>query len=233
MRLVSVALLLTTAFALPGCNKRLGDVPAALPAASAAQDTSATARLREEGDGLLALHRQIVVLMDGEATLPAAQRREVQALGQQLFHELLQRQQRLADLALRPESLEATAALLTRIESEPGWFDADRLAFKEVLGQLATGLKNAQTLDGIKLARRAQEDLDTLAEVEKAYEQELKEVFGGFAKRGIELKRERWTDYVAKLKALYTREAAEDFLQLLLVGLLHLGQRVQVLLGAT
>ncbi|WP_457445003.1 polysaccharide deacetylase family protein [Roseateles sp. P5_E4] len=207
MRLISLALLLTIAFALTGCNKRLSEVPAALPAASAAQDSSATAKLREEGDGLLALHRQIVVLMDGEATLPAAQRREVQALGQQLFHELLQRQQRLADLALKPESLDATAALLTRIESEPSWFDADRLAFKEVLGQLATGLKSAQTLDGIKLARRAQEDLDTLAEVEKAYEQELKEVFGGFAKRGIELKRERWSDYVAKLKALHTRDA--------------------------
>ncbi|KQV96122.1 polysaccharide deacetylase family protein [Pelomonas sp. Root1237] len=209
MRLISLALLLTIAFALTGCNKRLSEVPAALPAASAAQDSSATAKLREEGDGLLALHRQIVVLMDGEATLPAAQRREVQALGQQLFHELLQRQQRLADLALKPESLDATAALLTRIESEPSWFDADRLAFKEVLSQLATGLKSAQTLDGIKLARRAQEDLDTLAEVEKAYEQELKEVFGGFAKRGIELKRERerWSDYVAKLKALHTRDA--------------------------
>lgn len=205
-RLASPLLLLAAALALPACQ-RAADVPAALPAASAPQDAGATAQLRAEADGLLALHRQIVVLMDGEAALPAAQRREVQALGQQLFHELLQRQQRLADEALQPSALEATAALLTRIESEPGWFDADRLAFKEVLGQLATGLKTAQTLDGIKLARRAQEDLDTLAEVEKAYEQELKEVFGGFAKRGIELKRERWSDYVAKLKALHTREA--------------------------
>lgn len=206
MRLAPTALLLTVALALAGC-KRLADVPAALPAASAVQDASATTQLRTEADGLLALHRQIVVLMDGEAALPAAQRREVQALGQQLFHELLQRQQRLADAALQPAALEATAALLTRIESEPSWFDADRLAFKEVLLQLAAGLKNAQTLDGIKLARRAQDDVDTLAEVEKAYEQELKEVFGGFAKRGIELKRERWADYIAKLKALHTREA--------------------------
>ncbi|MBW8847198.1 MAG: caspase family protein [Burkholderiales bacterium] len=206
LRRLTAALLSTTLFALPGCQ-RLSDVPAALPAASAPQDTSATARLRAEADGLLALHRQIVVLMDGEAALPPAQRREIQALGQQLFHELLQRQQALADIALKPESLDATTALLTRIESEPSWFDADRLAFKEVLGQLATGLKSAQTLDGIKLARRAQEDLDTLAEVEKSYEQELKEVFGGFAKRGIELKREKWADYVAKLKALHTREA--------------------------
>ncbi|MFG6463295.1 polysaccharide deacetylase family protein [Roseateles sp. DXS20W] len=200
-------LLAAAAVTLTGCGKRPADVPAALPAASAAQDANATSQLRTEADGLLALHRQIVVLMDGEAALPAAQRREVQALGQQLFHELLQRQQRLAEAALQPGALEATAALLTRIESEPGWFDADRLAFKEVLEQLATGLKASQTLDGIKLARRAQEDIDTLAEVQKAYEQELKEVFGGFAKRGIELKREKWSDYLAKLKALHTREA--------------------------
>mgnify|MGYP003335819303 CR=1 FL=1 len=72
---------------------------------------------------------------------------------------------------------EGQAALLTRIESEPGWFDADRLAFKEVLEQLATGLKASQTLDGIKLARRAQDDIDTLAEVQKAFsERYLKEV---------------------------------------------------------
>lgn len=203
-----VALLLAAAaFTLTGCGKRPADVPAALPAASAAQDANAATQLRTEADGLLALHRQIVVLMDGEAALPAAQRREVQALGQQLFHEMLQRQQRLAEAALQPGALEATAALLTRIESEPGWFDADRLAFKELLEQLATGLKASQTLDGIKLARRAQEDIDTLAEVQKAYEQELKDVFGGFAKRGIELKREKWSDYLAKLKTLHTREA--------------------------
>ena len=201
-----LSLPLAVALSLAGCQRN-ENVPAALPAASAPQDTGATARLSQQADGLLALHRQIIVLMDGEAALPAAQRREVQALGQQLFHELLQRQQALAEAALQPAALEATTALLTRIESEPGWFDADRLAFKEVLEQLATGLKASQTLDGIKLARRAQEDIDTLAEVQKAYEQELKEVFGGFAKRGIELKRERWTDYTAKLRALHTREA--------------------------
>lgn len=206
LRHAQTALLLTAALALSACQ-RVNDVPAALPAASAAQDAGATAQLRDEADGLLALHRRIIVLMDGEAALPPVQRSEVQALGQQLFHELLQGQQHLADAALKPDALEATAALLTRIESEPGWFDADRLAFKEVLSQLATGLKTAQTLEGIKLARRAQDDLDTLAEVEKAYEQELKDVFGGFAKRGMALKREKWADYVAKLKVLHTREA--------------------------
>ncbi|WP_394384350.1 polysaccharide deacetylase family protein [Roseateles sp. BYS87W] len=205
-RLRPLVLALSLTLSLSACQ-RTADVPAALPAASAVQDASATTLLRTEADALLALHRQIVVLMDGEASLPAAQRREVQALGQQLFHELQQRQQRLADAALKPEALEATTALMTRIESEPSWFDADRLAFKEVLEQLAAGLKTSQTLDGIKLARRAQDDLDTLAEVQKAYEQELQQVFGGLGKRGIELKRERWSDYIAKLRALHTRDA--------------------------
>lgn len=68
---------LALALCLTGCQ-RAQNVPAALPAASAPQDTSATARLRTDADALLALHRQIIVLMDGEAALPAAQRREVQ-----------------------------------------------------------------------------------------------------------------------------------------------------------
>lgn len=104
LRHAQTALLLTAALALSACQ-RVNDVPAALPAASAAQDAGATAQLRDEADGLLALHRRIIVLMDGEAALPPVQRSEVQALGQQLFHELLQGQQHLADAALNPCTL--------------------------------------------------------------------------------------------------------------------------------
>ncbi|WP_431260218.1 polysaccharide deacetylase family protein [Roseateles chitinivorans] len=45
-----------------------------------------------------------------------------------------------------------------------------------------------------------------LAEIENAYEQELRDTFGRFAQRGIVPKREKWTDYVAKLKGLYARD---------------------------
>ncbi|MFX7942087.1 hypothetical protein ABTK32_19465, partial [Acinetobacter baumannii] len=70
LRHAPTALLLTAALALSACQ-RAADVPAALPAASAPQDASATAQLRQQADALLALHRQIIVLMDGEAALPA------------------------------------------------------------------------------------------------------------------------------------------------------------------
>ena len=100
----------------------------------------------------------------------------------------------------------ALNALLDRIESEPSWFDADRLAFKEFLTELAARYGQSQSLAGLKLGKRAAEDLAVLAEVERAYDRELKDVFGRFAQRGIELKREKWADYVAKLQALYSRE---------------------------
>ncbi len=191
---------------LGACQRQPADAPSTVAAASAPRAPQAAEAMGQDADALLALHRQVIVLMDGEASLAAEPRAVVQSLGQQLFHEKLVLERRLAERALRPDSLEATAALLTRIESEPGWFDADRLAFKELLGQLSTGLAGAQTLPGIKISQRAQEDLGVLAEVEKTYENELREAFGRFAQRGIQLKRERWTDYVDKLRRLFTRE---------------------------
>ncbi|MCV2419635.1 polysaccharide deacetylase family protein [Paucibacter sp. DJ2R-2] len=169
---------------------------------------SATA-LQQDAEALLALHRQIIVLMDGEAALPAEQRRAVAAVGQMMFHELQQRNQALVartTASHEPALVAAVGELLDRIESEPDWFDADRLAFREFLAQLQPHHAASQSLAGLKLAKRAQEDLLVLAEVEQAYEQELKDSFGRFAKRGIELKREKWRDYLAKLGRLYSRE---------------------------
>jgi peptidoglycan/xylan/chitin deacetylase (PgdA/CDA1 family)/uncharacterized caspase-like protein len=197
--LASLALLA----ALAACEPK--SAPVAAPAVNAAQ----LAQLQQGVDGLLAQYRKMIVLMDGERALKAAERSAAEGVGHLLFHELQQRTQALvaqstagADLAL----LAALTQVLDRIESDPAWFDADRLAFKDFLGRLAQYHSASQSLAGLKLAKRANEDLAMLAEVEQAYESELKDSFGRFAKRGIELKREKWTDYVAKLRSLYTRE---------------------------
>lgn len=183
---------------------------AATPAASAASAAPAVtaAQLAPLADAVLAAHRQMIVLMHGERSLKPAERRAVAAVGQMLFHDMQQRIDTLATAATAPDAgvLPAVSALLDRIEGEPSWFDADRLAFKEFLTRLATHYSASQSIAGLKLAKRANEDLAVLAEVEQAYDKELKEVFGRFAKRGIELKREKWSDYVAKLQALYNRE---------------------------
>ena len=183
---------------------------ATAPASAASAPSTFATALREHADAVLAAHRQMIVLMTGERTLKPVERRAVGAVGQLLFHDLLARQEQLLSLAGNNPKDAATVpaleALLDRIESEPTWFDADRLAFKEFLSRLAAMYGNAQSISGLKLARRATDDLAVLAEVEAAYDKELKEIFGRFAKRGIELKREKWADYVAKLQTLYTRE---------------------------
>ncbi len=207
LRLIA-GLLLAAGLSLTACQ-RAGS-PSGGPAlsASAAASAAQTAPgLTEKADALLALHRQMVVLMDGEAALRPAEREAVSSVGLMLFHDLQKGQRALVDQAFAKDApLEALAQLLDRIEGEPSWFDADRLAFKDLLLQLQQRLGASQSIAGLKLAKRAQEDLAVLAEVEQAYERELRDTFGRFAQRGIELKREKWTDYVAKLKTLYQRE---------------------------
>jgi peptidoglycan/xylan/chitin deacetylase (PgdA/CDA1 family)/uncharacterized caspase-like protein len=214
--LTSAALL----FSLVGCDR--GDRPAspaagsapavsvALTVASAPPPAAAlAAQLQRRADGVLSAHRQMVVLMTGERALKPAERRAVSAVGQMLFQQLQQRVDELAAATANtgdPATLPALDALLDRIEGEPSWFDADRLAFKEFLTRLAAQYAQSQSIAGLKLARRANEDLAVLAEVEQAYDRELKDVFGRFAKRGIELQREKWSDYVAKVSKLYDRD---------------------------
>lgn len=198
---------------LAGCDRGSPTAPVAASApaapASAVAADPLPAQLRQRAEDVLAAHRQMIVLMTGERKLPADERRAVGSVGQMLFHDLLARQESLLQLAAdttRPATVSALEGLLERIETEPSWFDADRLAFKEFLSRLAALYGNAQSLPGLKLARRASDDVAVLAEVEAAYDRELKDIFGRFAQRGIELRREKWSDYVAKLGKIYTRE---------------------------
>ncbi len=202
------ALLCAGLLGLAACQPKSAEAPAAAsaPAANAAQ----LAELQQGVDQVLARYRQMIVLMDGEAALPPAERRAVSGVGQLIFHEMREATEKLWRLSAAhqdPALVAALAQVLDRIESEPSWFDADRLAFKDYLGRIAEQYSGAQSLAALKLAKRANEDLAVLAEVEQAYERELKDAFGRFGnKRGIELKREKWSDYVAKLRSLYSRE---------------------------
>ena len=215
----AVALLLS--LALGACERQAAAPVAAAPASAAVAVAPSVvasaapapvgipAQMQQRADALLAAHRQMVVLMSGERTLKPVERRAVSAVGQLLFHDLQERQQALIAQAgdvTDAATVPALNALLDRIESEPSWFDADRLAFKEFLTELAARYGQSQSLAGLKLGKRAAEDLAVLAEVERAYDRELKDVFGRFAQRGIELKREKWADYIAKLQTLYSRE---------------------------
>ncbi|MCZ8095282.1 MAG: polysaccharide deacetylase family protein [Acidovorax sp.] len=177
--------------------------------ADSAQRDQAMAPLRE----VLANYRKIIVLLADEAKLGAAEKAAANQAGMALFHANIAKAKELValleegPLAAPRVRLQVLPALLDYVESDPELFDADRLAFREVLRQWQATMARDGTLPAIKLHKRIGEDLDALAEIERNYEKEIREVFGRFESRGITLKRERWDDYVAQLQRLYPREA--------------------------
>ncbi|PWF47948.1 tetratricopeptide repeat protein [Massilia glaciei] len=162
---------------------------------------------------LLANFRKIIVLVADEQSMTPAELAHVNRVGQGLFHENQARTGALnAALAAlagsgNPARHDAIGALLGYIESDPGMYDADRLAFRELLQALLGEVARDSSLPAIKLHRRISEDLEALAEIERNYEKEIAQVFGRFAPRAIALGREKWEAYVGHLKKLYAREA--------------------------
>jgi len=166
-------------------------------------------------DGLqevLAVYRKIIVLSADQKALGAGERELANQVGKALFHE---NRQRVIELETSLESLaasriplrfDALATILDYVESNGELYDADRLAFRELLRSLQADVARDTSLPAIKLHKRIGEDLGALAEIERNYEKEIRQVFGRFEPRAIELKSERWEDYVASLKKRYTRE---------------------------
>ena len=184
--------------------------PVAAPDARTAAEAAA---LQSDLRNLLLRQRQIVVLMDGRDALQPAQARQVLAVGQALFHDKLaaearvaQHAQTLLDPHLGAARLTAVQDTLDYMESAPDLFDADRLAFREPLLSLRTALSGDTSLPAIKLHKRIGADLDALDEIERNYDKEISRTFAGLDQRGIQLKREKWDDYLAKLRTLISRE---------------------------
>ncbi len=180
--------------------------PSATPAALDVSATSAKLKV------LLANYRKIIVLLADEKSLSAEGKAAVNRVGQALFHE---NQAHLADLesalgtlvaSPHPGRIGAIESLLDYIESDKDLFDADRLVFRELLQSLLGAVAKDTSLPAIKLHKRISEDLEALAEIERNYEKEIRQVFGRYEQRAIELKRERWSDYLAHLNKRYTRD---------------------------
>ncbi len=212
--LLTAVAIATVATAIAGITYILK--PAAPPALTAPIAVAApaidTAALLDNFKQVLAAYRKIIVLFADEKTLAANERTLANQVGQGLFHENRQRvlalEAQLEALvsSANPQRLEAVAGLLDYVESSTDLFDADRLAFRELLRSLQQAVARDSSLPAIKLHKRIGEDLDALAEIERNYEKEIRLIFGRFETRAIELKRERWEDYVASLKKLYNRE---------------------------
>lgn len=185
------------------------------PSAQAAITTDpATAPLLSALQKQLDGHRRIIVLLADEAEQSPADRNTSTRVGQQLFHEGLEQREAIAGLfdtllkGTTPQRFTTLGTVLDYIESAPELYDADRLAFREVLRDLHTRIGSDSSLPAVKLHQRIGEDLDALDEIERNYNQELTRIFSRFDRtRAITLKREKWDDYVAHLRTLITREA--------------------------
>ncbi|MFC5399226.1 polysaccharide deacetylase family protein [Undibacterium jejuense] len=161
---------------------------------------------------VLANYRKIIVLVADEEKMSKPELAASVNVGQQVFHE---NQDKITALKNALDKLFTSAdakrfetinRLLDYVESDNSLFDADRLAFKEVLTSLQSSVTKDSSLTAIKMHKRISEDLDALNEIERNYEKELGQIFGHFDQRGIVLKREKWDAYVAHLKEQYSRE---------------------------
>ncbi len=213
--LLIVAAVATTTIAAAGIAyilKPVAPPPVVATPITAAPQAIDTSALLAGFKDVLAAYRKIIVLFADEQSLAASERALANQVGQGLFHENRQRvvelEAQLETLvgSTNPQRLEAIAGLLDYVESSADLFDADRLAFRELLRSLQAAVVRDSSLPAIKLHKRLGEDLDALAEIERNYEKEIRLVFGRFETRAIDLKRERWQDYVASLQKLYTRE---------------------------
>lgn len=183
--------------------------PQAIPAEAQAVDVSAVSSGIQE---VLANYRKLIVLFADEKKLSGGEREQANRVGQELFHANQEQLAKLTDavdafmMPANPGRFAALDGLLNYIEADQALFDADRLAFRELLQSMLAAVARDNSLPAIKVHKRISEDLDALAEIERNYEKEIGQVFGRFERRGIELKRERWDAYVAHLKTLYSRE---------------------------
>jgi uncharacterized caspase-like protein/peptidoglycan/xylan/chitin deacetylase (PgdA/CDA1 family) len=185
--------------------------PAAPPAQAAGAAMNVSAISADMGRMLEAYRKMIVLTLDEDGMSAPAQA-QTHEVGQQIFHDNQERTATVDDALAKllasgdPRRFDAVGSLLDYVESNEGLYDADRLAFRELMQSLLGHVARDSSLPAIKLHKRVSEDLDALAEIERNYEKEIRAVFGRYESRSMVLKREKWDSYVAYLKTMYQRE---------------------------
>lgn len=207
-----MAALTAVASVLISCGNKTSSDSNSVSASPGAIAAGEANGLPKELAQILDAHRKLIVLFADEKSLSEKEKPMANQVGQAIFHENIQRQHQFEKNLEQTQNLSASqreakfSQILDFVETGEALFDADRLAFREVLKTLENLTKREQTLTAIKLHKRISEDLSALQEVERIYDKEIQAIFSRFESRAIELKRERWDAYLAHLNKLYQRE---------------------------
>lgn len=157
-------------------------------------------------------YRKLIILFADERKQSTEDRSHADRVGQIIYRENRVRSDEidkaLAAVASSGDSsrIAVLEELVNWIEVAPALYDADRLAFCETLKTVQRLIAADQTLPSIKLYKRIGEDLEALREIEALYDAELKHIFSRFAERGIEVTRQKWEDYLAKIGTALNRD---------------------------
>jgi uncharacterized caspase-like protein/peptidoglycan/xylan/chitin deacetylase (PgdA/CDA1 family) len=184
----------------------------AAPAPQLAAPAINVSAISADLERMLTAYRKMIVLTLDEDAMSEAAQAQTHEVGQQIFHENQERIAKVDDALAKllasgdPRRFDAVGGLLDYVESNEGLYDADRLAFRELMQSLLGHVAEESSLPAIKLHQRVSEDLDALAEIERNYEKEIRAVFGRYESRAMVLKREKWDSYVAYLKTMYQRD---------------------------
>ena len=171
----------------------------------AAAQSAVDGEIAIHADSLVANYRKIIVLMDGAGALDPGVRDRASTAGKILFQENQDRLSALEQLLVAPLSGGDTAPVeefLGRLENNPEYRDADKLAFKDILEDL----RAAVSANHEQLVTRIREDQSALAQIQVLYQREIGDILSNLQTRGMVIHREAWEHYVGLLKQKYTRE---------------------------
>src|SRR5207342_686756 len=95
------------------------------------------------------------------------------------------------------------------LEANPEYRDADKLALKDVLSQLAAHLDEEALGAPYRqaLLQRIGEDRAALNQIQALYAKELQNVLSRLATRGMPVRRESWESYIAFVRTRFDRSA--------------------------
>ncbi len=142
--------------------------------------------------GVVNDYRRIIVLMDGAESLDEATRARCEVVGHALFW---RKHRALDDIGARfaePAGRDGRIRQLVRfLDEDRSLHDADKLAFLDVVGEMAESPAASPALRAVR---------DNLQSIQLTYREEVNRIFSQFAMRGGSGVREKWDAYVADLR---------------------------------